>query len=98
MREGWPVGTAPEVRAARFGDIAILVTRRSGLGELEAALDSADIPYRVDSTSLIYASPEVRDLLACLRAVDSPGDEAAIIAVRADREILGAPRRRACLL
>jgi ATP-dependent exoDNAse (exonuclease V) beta subunit len=80
VREGWPVGTAPEVRAARFGDIAILVTRRSGLGELEAALDSADIPYRVDSTSLIYASPEVRDLLACLRAVDSPGDEAAIIA------------------
>ncbi len=80
VREGWPVGTAPEVRAARFGDIAILVTRRSGLGELEAALDSADIPYRVDSTSLIYASSEVRDLLACLRAVDSPGDEAAIIA------------------
>jgi len=78
--DGWSVGTPPEVRAARYGDVAILVTRRTGLGELESALDAADIPYRVDSTSLVYSSPEVRDLLACLAAVGSPGDEAAIVA------------------
>jgi ATP-dependent exoDNAse (exonuclease V) beta subunit len=80
LGDEWPVQSGTEMRAVRYGDIAILVTRRTGLGELEAALDGADIPYRVDSTSLVYSSPEVRDLLACLRAVDSPGDEAALVA------------------
>jgi len=80
VRDGWPVGTPSGTRSAGYGDVAILVTRRTGLGELESALDSADIPFRVDSTSLVYSAPEVRDFLACVRAVDSPGDEAAIIA------------------
>ncbi|HXZ83290.1 MAG TPA: UvrD-helicase domain-containing protein [Acidimicrobiales bacterium] len=79
VREEWPVETTTETRPVRYGDIAILLTRRTGLSELEAALDAADVPFRVDSTSLVYSSPEVRDLLACLRAVDSAGDEAAII-------------------
>ena len=80
VRDGWPVENGSGTRPVRHGDIAVLVTRRTGLVELEAALDAADIPYRVDSTALVYSSPEVRDLLACLRAVDSPGDEAALIA------------------
>jgi len=80
VRDEWPVETPSGKRPVQYGDVAILVTRRTGLGELEAALDSADIPYRVDSTSLVYSAPEVRDFLACVRAVDSPGDEAAIIA------------------
>ncbi len=80
MRDGWPVESGTGMRAVQYGDIAVLVTRRTGLSELETAFDAADIPYRVDSTSLVYSSPEVRDLLACLRAVDSPGDEAALIA------------------
>ena len=80
VRDGWPVGTPSGTRPAGYGDVAILVTRRTGLAELESALDSEDIPYRVDSTSLVYSAPEVRDFLACVRAVDSPGDEAAIIA------------------
>jgi ATP-dependent exoDNAse (exonuclease V) beta subunit len=80
VRDAWPVETRTETHGVRYGEIAILVSRRTGLAELESALDAADIPYRVDSTSLVYASPEVRDFLACLRAVDSPGDEAAVIA------------------
>jgi ATP-dependent exoDNAse (exonuclease V) beta subunit len=80
VRDEWPVETRTETHGVRYGEIAILVSRRTGLAELESALDAADIPYRVDSTSLVYASPEVRDFLACLRAIDSPGDEAAIIA------------------
>jgi ATP-dependent exoDNAse (exonuclease V) beta subunit len=80
VRDEWRVETAAETRPVRYGDIAILLTRRTGLAELETALDAADVPYRVDSTALVYASPEVRDLLACLRAVDSAGDEAAVIA------------------
>ena len=78
VRDGWSVGDDP--RAARFGDIVVLVPRRTGLAELEAAFDHRDIPFRADSPSLILKSAEVRDLLACLRAVDSPGDEVALIA------------------
>ena len=80
VRDGWTVVIDGEERPATFGDIVILVTRRSGLAQLEAALDARDIPFRADSPSLILRSGEVRDLLACLRAVDSPGDDAALIA------------------
>ncbi|MCZ7529278.1 MAG: PD-(D/E)XK nuclease family protein [Acidimicrobiia bacterium] len=42
---------------------------------LETALDNAAIPYRAESSSLVYATREIRDLLAVLRAVDDPTDE-----------------------
>lgn len=80
VRDAWRVRTPQGDRAAGFGDIVILVTRRTGLAQLEAALDAHDIPFRADSPSLILRSSEVRDLLSCLRAVDSPGDEAALVA------------------
>jgi ATP-dependent helicase/nuclease subunit A len=79
VRESWPVEDKDGSRPARYGDIAILVTRRSGLAELEAALDERNIPFRADSPSLILRSAEVRDFLACLRAIDSPGDETALV-------------------
>ena len=40
----------------------------------------AGIPYRLESSSLVYASTEVRDLLAVLRAVDDPTDEVSVVA------------------
>ena len=67
-------------RRAELRDIAILVPRRTGLAELEAALDQHDIGYRVESASLIFKSQEVRDLLALARAIDQPGDQAALVA------------------
>jgi ATP-dependent helicase/nuclease subunit A len=80
VREEWPIeasdGTA---RPAGFGDIAILVTKRTGLAELEDALDEFDIPFRADSPSLILRSAEVRDFLSCLFAIDAPGDEVALV-------------------
>jgi ATP-dependent exoDNAse (exonuclease V) beta subunit len=81
-RERWPVWdpVAKAVRPARYGDVAILVPRRTGLAELEAALDAHGVGYRVESASLIFASQEVRDLLALARALDTPGDHAAIVA------------------
>jgi ATP-dependent helicase/nuclease subunit A len=63
-----------------MSDVAILVPRRTGLNELETALDSHGIGYRVESASLIYRSQEVRDLLALCRAVDDPGDQVALLA------------------
>ena len=65
--------TAPRRwRPARLGDICILLPARTSLGFLEHALDAAGIPYRAETSSLVYGSREVRDLLGVLRAVDDP--------------------------
>jgi ATP-dependent exoDNAse (exonuclease V) beta subunit len=76
--EGWPVGE--EGRPARLADITILVPTRTGLAIVERALEERSIPYRLESSSLVYASSEVRDLLTVLRAVDDPTDEVSIAA------------------
>lgn len=77
--ERWSVGTDAEPRAARLGDITILLPARTSLGALEQALEAADIPYRAETASLVYATPEVRDLVMIARAVDDPTDELAVV-------------------
>jgi ATP-dependent helicase/nuclease subunit A len=42
---------------------------------LQEALSAARIPYRAESSSLVYATRAVRDLLMVLRAVDDPTNE-----------------------
>jgi ATP-dependent exoDNAse (exonuclease V) beta subunit len=66
-------------RPARLGDICILLPARTSLGFLERALDAAAIPYRAETSSLVYGSREVRDVLAALRAVDDPTDALALV-------------------
>ena len=39
------------------------------------ALDAAGIPYRAETSSLVYGTREIRDLLVVLQAVDDPTDE-----------------------
>ena len=75
--EAWPVGTG---RPASFRDIAILLPTRASLTALEAALQSRDVPYRVESRSLVWATDAVRDLVTLLQAVDNPADEVATVA------------------
>ena len=70
----------PEYRPAKYSDICILMPTRTGLRDLEVALDDAEVPYRLEGSSLIFDTQEVRDLLNCLRAIDDPGDEVAIVA------------------
>ncbi|MCE2457204.1 MAG: UvrD-helicase domain-containing protein [Dehalococcoidia bacterium] len=82
---GWQIRSgesngAPEYRAARYSDICILMPTRTGLRDLEVALDDAGVPYRLEGSSLIFDTQEVRDLLNCLRAIDDPEDEVAIVA------------------
>jgi ATP-dependent helicase/nuclease subunit A len=67
-------------RPVRFADIALLVPTRTPLGELERALADQAVPYRVESRSLVWATDEVRTLLAILTAIDDPADEVAVIA------------------
>jgi ATP-dependent helicase/nuclease subunit A len=76
--------TSPEtttaLRSAAFGDIAVLLPTRTALPMLERAFDDADIPYRLEGATLVWASQDVRDLLAVVRAVDDPADPVAVVA------------------
>lgn len=67
-------------RPARLGDITILLPARTSLPALEQALEDADLPYRAETASLVYATAEVRDLLMLARAIDDPTDELATVA------------------
>lgn len=84
VREAWPVGNGPagdaRTRPANLSDIAILLPTRTSLPQLEAALENADVAYRVESASLVWSTQEVRDLLSVLQAVDDPTDEVAGVA------------------
>ncbi len=79
--EGWSVRTADGgERPVRLGDVAILVPARTSLPFLEDRLDEAGIAYRAESSSLVYATRAVRDLLMVLRAVADPTDHLRIVA------------------
>ena len=84
LRDRWDVDagspTEPAPRPARLGDIAICIPSRISLGDLEEALDAANIAYRAESSSLVYSTREVRDVLSALQAVADPTDELALVA------------------
>ncbi len=67
-------------RPARYSDICILMPRRTGLRTLERELERANIPYRLESASLVFETQEIRDLLNCLKAIDNPADQVATVA------------------
>ncbi|MER7245690.1 UvrD-helicase domain-containing protein [Kribbella sp. NPDC000426] len=81
LRDGWLVydDRAETWRPAAAGDIAVLVPARTSLPFLEDALDRADIPYRAEASSLVYQTAEVRNLLACARALGDPSDQLALV-------------------
>ncbi|MFG1819461.1 UvrD-helicase domain-containing protein [Kribbella sp. NPDC049174] len=81
LTDGWLVydDRAHGWRPAEAGDIAVLVPARTSLPFLEDALDRADIPYRAEASSLVYQTAEVRDLLACARALGDPSDQLALV-------------------
>ena len=54
--------------------------RRTGLQTLERGLEGHDVPYRLESASLVFETQEVRDLLNCLRSIDDPADQVATVA------------------
>ncbi len=82
VTDGWTVTDPVEdrQRPARLGDITILLPARTSLPWLEQALENAGVPYRAETASLVFATPEVRDLLMIARAVDDPTDELAVVA------------------
>ena len=68
------------LRAARLRDVCILMPTRANLRAIEYALEDARIAYRVESQTLVLATQDVREVLNCLRAIDSPADQVAIAA------------------
>ena len=67
-------------RPVIYSDICILKPTRTGLWMLERALEDQDVPYRLESASLIFETQEIKDLLNCLKAIDDPADQVAIVA------------------
>jgi ATP-dependent helicase/nuclease subunit A len=84
IRDRWQVADrvdgSDRWRDARLGDITVLVPARTSLPFLEDALEAAGIPFRAESSSLVYASRAIRDLLMVLRAADDPTDHLRVVA------------------
>ncbi|GIT45716.1 MAG: hypothetical protein Ct9H300mP12_03010 [Acidimicrobiales bacterium] len=63
VAEEWTVeDRAGHQRPCAFGDIGVLLPTRTSLPDLEATLEAAGIPYRAESSSLLFATPQFRDL------------------------------------
>ncbi|HLZ10302.1 MAG TPA: 3'-5' exonuclease, partial [Chloroflexota bacterium] len=69
-----------EWRPARYRDVCVLLRARTNVRGLEEAFERLSVPYRMESGSLVLDTQEVRDLLACLRAIDDPSDQVALVA------------------
>jgi ATP-dependent helicase/nuclease subunit A len=85
LDQGWLVDhsrdpSRSDWRPARAGDVTVLMPTRLSLPFLEDALTDIGIPYRTESSSLVYGSRLVRDLFVTLRAIDDPSDELSIVA------------------
>ena len=76
--EGWPVGD--ERAPARLSDMTVLIPARTGLPTLQDAFDTAGLAYRLESSSLVYESAEVGELMTVLRAIDDPTDQVSVVA------------------
>ena len=77
--ESWAVRDGSETRPLRLSDVCVLIPARTVLSPLIGAFEAAGVPYRVESSSLVYATRAETDLLAVLRAVDDPSDHLAVV-------------------
>ncbi len=66
---------------ARWSDSAVLCRIRSHFGPIVEAFDALGIPYSVGSMGELLDTPEVADLLAWLRIIDTPSDETSMLRV-----------------
>jgi ATP-dependent helicase/nuclease subunit A len=81
LADRWPVydETLDALRPCRAGDICILLPTRISLPSLEAELRRAELSYRAENSSVVYATTEIRQLLMALRAADDPTDTLALV-------------------
>ncbi|KAA0918204.1 exodeoxyribonuclease V subunit beta [Dietzia sp. ANT_WB102] len=80
IREGWTHESKDGHHTPlSLGDIAILLPSRGSLPMLETCLDHAGIDFRTEASSIVYGTPEIRDLLLTVRAVANTADEASLV-------------------
>jgi ATP-dependent exoDNAse (exonuclease V) beta subunit len=75
--EEWPVRDTRErdvVRPARFSDVALLVPSRTEIELYEDAFNDAGLPFRHEGNRSFFQRQEVKELAACLEAIDDPTD------------------------
>ena len=80
MEDEWRTERAGRWLPLRLQDIAVLIPSRLSLPALEAAFGAANIPFRPETSSLVYATQEVRDVLAGVRAVVDPASSVDVVA------------------
>ena len=81
VRTGQPVGHGPQARPVDYGDIMILIRKRSHVGAYEQALREAHIPYIGAERGTLLESLEVRDMLALLEWLITPFNNLALATV-----------------
>ncbi|HEV7665653.1 MAG TPA: UvrD-helicase domain-containing protein, partial [Chloroflexota bacterium] len=84
VHEQWPITEQIDgvwqIRPARYRDVCVLLPTRTNLRRLERAFEDNGVPYRMESGSLVVFTQQVRDLVGCLRAIDDPSDQVALVA------------------
>ena len=66
-------------RDSTFADVAVLMKSRTGIDRLEDAFVRENVLYVFDGQAPLFTSQDVRDLHACLTAIDDPSDQVAVL-------------------
>ena len=80
IEEEWLVERDGQWLPLRLQDVAVLIPSRLSLPALEAAFSAANLPFRPETSSLVYATQEVREVLAGVRAIVDPGNSVDVVA------------------
>lgn len=68
------------MRPVRYGDVALLLRKRTALKTYEEALSAAGVPFRTVSGRDFFGRQEVAELRAVLAAIERPYDAVSIVA------------------
>ncbi len=70
-----------DVRPVRYGDIKILLRKRTHVEEIEKALQSREIPYQGSNRGKLLLAQEITDLRSLLTLLHTPQDDLALAQV-----------------
>lgn len=77
----WIIGQGSNRRTIRYGDIYILLHRRTHAPTIEQALQAASIPYAATTKGTLLERLEVKDIRALLTVLHSPQNDLALAQV-----------------
>ncbi|MBO4521629.1 MAG: UvrD-helicase domain-containing protein, partial [Methanomicrobium sp.] len=80
-RDADGIADGNESRPAKYGDIAVLIERRTNLKYFEYALRKYGIPYRVYGAAGLYAKQEIKDCISLFSFLKNRHDEIALYGI-----------------